>query len=221
MWWTATFEPQWVVSILPRSSTTPWETVLDLVDAGLAARDPIDLIAAARSVENVPMPWLPYLAEERSVDEFDSSWPEARQRAVTAASLDIHRRKGTRQSVVAQLTALEFSTRIVEWFEVQPLRRADTFRIQASIDGDRTMTMADYMMIARAAYKSKPLHEHLELIEVDRAARPADIFLGGIPILEHDIYVGQEVEHTEISLPVPIYIGGVPLREYALVIREV
>lgn len=220
MWWTATFQPEWVVSILPRRSTTPWEKVLDLVDAGLIARQPIALIPASRSVADVPMPWLPYLAEERSVDEFDSSWPEARQRAVTAASLDIHRKKGTRQSVVAQLAALEFTTHVVEWFEVEPRRRADTFRIQVFIDRDRTMVLDDYLMIARAAYKSKPLHEHLELIEVDRAARPAEIYVGGIPVREPEILVGQVIEVTELSLPMPIFVGGVPLREYALVINS-
>src|SRR5690606_8054037 len=100
-------------------NSTSWELAVEAVDADLVARDPVGLIAAARSVAEVPAPWLPYLAAERSVDEFTSAWPIERQRAVTAASFGMHQVKGTRPALVRALAPLGFDVSVIEWFEAE------------------------------------------------------------------------------------------------------
>jgi len=57
-----------------------------------------------------PAALLPWLAWALSVDEWDGTWPEERQRAVIAASVAVHRRKGTRGAVVAALAAAGYGT---------------------------------------------------------------------------------------------------------------
>lgn len=50
-----------------------------------------------------PAPLLPWLAWALSVDTWDTTWTEAQQRAVIAASVTVHRRKGTFAAVKAAL----------------------------------------------------------------------------------------------------------------------
>ena len=45
---------------------------------------------------------------------------EARKRAVVAASIEVHRRKGTAASVRTALAALDYDTRMVEWWQLAP-----------------------------------------------------------------------------------------------------
>ncbi|GAA5785112.1 phage tail protein I [Chitiniphilus shinanonensis] len=51
------------------------------------------------SAERCPAPLLPWLAWSLSVDRFDSAGTEARQRALIASSIRVHRMKGTVASV--------------------------------------------------------------------------------------------------------------------------
>ena len=51
------------------------------------------------SAQLCPLDLLPYLAWALSVDEWDESWSEDRKRKVVAASVFVHRHKGTRAAV--------------------------------------------------------------------------------------------------------------------------
>lgn len=209
MWWTAHFEAQWIVSLLPSQSSTTFETVLDLVDANLVARDPLPLITVARSDADAPAAWLPYLADERSVDEFSGAWPEARQRAVVRESLPIHQRKGSRPAVDRIMTAMGYSTQIVEWFEVDPPRQANTFRLVVSIDPDREWFSADMLALIRAANKAKNLHTKLEAMEPQRRIGPAAINIGGLPRSSRTLRIGSLPKVTTIQIPAAVFVGTV------------
>ncbi|KVQ12475.1 phage tail protein I [Burkholderia ubonensis] len=52
-----------------------------------------------------PVNLLPWLAWSFSVGEWDSNWPEATKRAVIAASVAVHRIKGTKASITMALAA--------------------------------------------------------------------------------------------------------------------
>ena len=216
--WSATFQPVWAVSLLPRSSSTPWEIALDLVDANLVARDPVGLIAASRSVEAVPLRWLPYLAEERSVDEFSSAWPEERQRAVTKASLGLHRIKGTRASLVRGLQPMGYAAKVVEWFEVIPPRRAYTFRVSITIDGARTWLAADRKALIRAANKAKNLHTKLEAVEFYRPVGPAALYVGGVLRRHRQLLIGSLPPVTSIQTIAMTFIGIAQTRRRTLIV---
>lgn len=203
MWWTATFDAVWTASLLPKESTF-WERAVDAGDADLVARDPVALIQASRSVDDCPPAWRPYLAAERSVDEFSGEWPEARQRAVITASFPYHQKKGTRRALDLALAPLGYRMSVVEWFEVTPRRRAETFRVRVAIDDDREWLASDRRQLVRVANSAKNAHTLLEAIEPVRRTPPATAFIGGVTGRRRTVRVGQ--------IPKPIFLGqtGIP-----------
>ncbi|MDE3738582.1 phage tail protein I [Pseudomonas resinovorans] len=66
---------------------------------------PVD-IRQVRNPAACPVELLPYLAWELSVDEWNPSWGEDVKRRVVAQSVGVHRRKGTRGSVLRALEAI-------------------------------------------------------------------------------------------------------------------
>lgn len=57
-----------------------------------------------------PVAVLPFLAWALSVDEWDPLWSEERQREIIAASIEIHRHKGTRLAVDMMLDLMGYGT---------------------------------------------------------------------------------------------------------------
>ena len=65
--------------------------------------------AALLSPERCPIEVLPFLAWHFSVDDWDEGYPETIQRAIVAASIDQHRRRGTVGAVRAALDTAGFA----------------------------------------------------------------------------------------------------------------
>ena len=76
---------------------TPLEAALDRTTARLG-EVPVP-IKDLWSPERCPASLLPWLAWALSVDEWDSDWPEERKREAIAASIELHRYKGSVWSV--------------------------------------------------------------------------------------------------------------------------
>lgn len=65
------------------------------------------------NAETCPPNILPWLAWAFSVDEWDAQWPEETKRSAVAASISIHRRKGTVQSVRDALAAFGYGKAVI------------------------------------------------------------------------------------------------------------
>lgn len=79
-------------SLLPANSTV-MERALEGVTARISdLAAPIDLMLRPN---DCPSAFLPWLAWALSVDEWDAAWPEEQKRAAIAASIGLHRHKGT------------------------------------------------------------------------------------------------------------------------------
>lgn len=65
-------------------------------------------IADLWSPHRCPAPLLPWLAWALSVDEWDAGWPEDRKRDVIAASVEIHRHKGSMWAVRRTLAVMGY-----------------------------------------------------------------------------------------------------------------
>lgn len=66
---------------------------------------------------NCPAGILPWLAWALSVDDWDADWPEGTKRNAIAASIAIHRRKGTPRAVKDALAAAGYGTaKLIERF---------------------------------------------------------------------------------------------------------
>lgn len=60
------------------------------------------------SAQDVPEPFLPWLAWEWSVDQWDPLWSEDQKRHAVASSIGIHRIKGSVASVIMAIEALGY-----------------------------------------------------------------------------------------------------------------
>jgi len=147
-------------SLLPPNAT-PQETAIEAATARIAAV-PVPN-AALWSPATCPAALLPWLAWALSVDEWDGTWPVAQQRAVIAASVGVHRKKGTRGAVVAALAAVEYETELVEWFADSPAAAPYTFRAVVDIT-DRSITEAIQDEIIRLIEASKNVRSHMTSI---------------------------------------------------------
>lgn len=113
-----------VESLLPPNSTQ-FEKDMEQTTARLGA-----VPTPLRDLHNpatCPAEQLPWLAWALSVDNWNSSWPEAVQREVIAASAQVHRIKGTRHAVNQAIAAQGSQLSITEWFENDAL--SHTFRL--------------------------------------------------------------------------------------------
>lgn len=113
--------------LLPQNAT-PRELAIQDADARVEDLD-VGQIIAARDPERAPLPILPYLAWERSVDVWSPDWPESTKRAVVIAAPEVHRHKGTRYAVSTALAALGIDNEIVEWWQTTPKGVPYTFDI--------------------------------------------------------------------------------------------
>lgn len=102
------------------------------LDAALARIEQVDIpIAELWDPWGCPLDVLPYLAWAVSVDQWRSDWPEQVKRRVVAASLGLHRIKGTRPAVVQALQSLGVEAELTEWFEASPAEQPGTFSLIA------------------------------------------------------------------------------------------
>ena len=123
MWRPRPLEP---VSILPPNAT-PLERDLDLLGHRLTGLP--EPVAHLWNPWTCPEDLLPWLAWAFSVDAWEARWPLGQRRAVVAASIPIHRIKGTRGAVRRALAALGIGAQLSEWFEYGG--RPHTFRVVA------------------------------------------------------------------------------------------
>lgn len=207
MWWKAVFQLDWAAA-LSAPNATRWQRVVDAVDADLVARDPVRLVTAARSADECPLPLMPYLAIERSVDEFSTAWPEALQRAVIRGSLAAHKVKGTRGALNRALAPLGYSVRVVEWFESRVARPPYTFRLDVTVGPGVQWLAADQRLLVRAANAAKNAHTLMGGIDVRASTSPAFLFIGGRVRARSKIRVGQvprPVDHRQSSF---VFVGA-------------
>lgn len=143
--------------------------------------------------QKIPVKFLPVLAMALSVDHWRSDWSEAQKRKVCAASVSVHRKKGTLQGVVEALEALSMDCRITEWHqlpdgELEPYR----FRIDVSIN-DRGMTPQDIKDLFTTLENAKRLTAWLDKIRV-MLARSRKIQAAAFAIIGHKVRIYQKFE---------------------------
>lgn len=86
-----------------------------LVDGVIVGFDFDIRVGDVWSPERAPAAVLPWLAWALSVDDWDEAWSEERKRAVIAASVEVHRHKGTVGSMKQALQSMGYGdARIIE-----------------------------------------------------------------------------------------------------------
>jgi len=167
------------VSDLLPSNATAQERAMSNATARIGEIDvPINTLWNPKTC---PEAFLPWLAWALSVDVWDESWSEKQKRATIAASVSVHRIKGTRGAVTAALDALGYAVTLVEWFEDDPEGDPYTFRLVIEVD-DRGVDEALYTSLVQVVNRTKNTRSHLSKISV-AAKSSGTTFVGGVPIL--------------------------------------
>lgn len=96
------------------NTATDLARALDILEERLFGL-PIQMISKDPAVVDVGL--LDHLAWEHSVDVWDLDWPEDVKRSVIAASVEVHRYKGTPHAIRAALAAFDVDADLLEWWE--------------------------------------------------------------------------------------------------------
>ncbi|NKD88770.1 phage tail protein I [Haematospirillum sp. 15-248] len=149
-------------NLLPPSASHLERLLADVDAVRLNALD-----IAIRDIWNpaaCPAPFLPWLAWALSVDVWNPDWPEARKRAVIAASFQVHRHKGTRRAVREALEALDVDVTLTEWFEADPPAPVHTFTAEIATPGPVSPALSEEALSMIRA--SKNVRSHLTALRV-------------------------------------------------------
>jgi len=118
-------------SLLPANSSA-LEKALDLGFAKLLDRvqPPFPELM---NPSQTPSAFLPYLAADRGVSEWDAAASDLEKRLTVSLSWQIQRQAGTRQALNHAVESLGFTPRVTAWYEQQPNAQPYTFDVQAII----------------------------------------------------------------------------------------
>ena len=177
-------------SILPPHSTRI-EAAVEAAARKVFGDIPVDF-ANLWNPLTCPEPLLGHLAWALSVDDWSDGWSAARKRAVILASIPVHRKKGTRPSVIAALRAVQPEAEVAEWWEHDGPR--GTYRLRLPALDDASALPA----LLAAARHTTPVHMHLERVTTvglrDQAVRIGTHMVSG--------------DRQVIGLPVPQATGA-------------
>lgn len=150
-------------TLLPNNAT-PQEVALDQTTTRIG-----DVEVPTRSVwdpETCPADVLPWLAWAFSVDRWDTEWSVEQKRAIIAASLRLHKRKGT-PAAVKEVVELIFSGGDV----VEPWQAEDLDSHEFKIVTTGLLESAEaYDALVRLVDAAKPVRSWLVAVQIKRSA---------------------------------------------------
>ena len=151
------------------------------------------LIDRIRNPYNCPLPTLPWLAYERSVDEWNEAWSDEQKRQVTARAISVHKKKGTCGAVEEALGALGIGVRAIEWWETEPKGAPATYDLEVQLPAGYKADEATYQEVERVVNSAKNCRSHLGKISLTPAA------LTQQPIASGAVYCGEVVTIYELG----------------------
>lgn len=191
-------------SLLPPNSTPLERAVADATAFDLDTTG----LRHAESAALCPPQLLPWLAWERSVDDWGDAWPVDVQRRAVASSMPLHKRKGTVWAVKQAIAITGYRARIIEWFQQTPAGIPHTFMIDIDIEGQALSEAALTSLISRVD-ATKPVRSHYAMRinhTVRGAIRHAAAIMSGETI---SLYPFSLTEMTLPRCPAPrIGIGA-------------
>lgn len=138
-------------SLLPANSS-PLEKALDLGFGRLLERV-VPPFPALMNPLQTPAPFLPYLAADRGVSEWDASAGETEKRLTVALSWQIQRQAGTPKALSHAVESLGFTPNILAWYQQRPPAQPYTFDVQAIIG--RSWSSGDHNRLIRRINAAK------------------------------------------------------------------
>lgn len=169
--------PTIVQTLLPPQSSTALELAIAQIDAWRMEIVDTDIIRRIHRPDECPEPFLPILAWEYSVDEWEPEWSATVKRDTIKLSYEIHRHKGTAYGVETAVNALNYGAKVEEWFEYggSPYR----FRLSLELSETEEWTGNRADVLVRSAMRTKNVRSRLEAIVIKRTTRGTGPYIGG------------------------------------------
>lgn len=127
-----------------------------------------------------PTELLPWLAWAMNVETWDAGWSEIQKRNTIKNQFQIHRVKGTAESVNKSADGFGVDVIITEWFQETPPADPYTFKALISLP---TAEIAQQESIQKAIISVKPVRSTLNL----EITNNADSFLNVVPVIRYGV----------------------------------
>ncbi|WP_213159206.1 phage tail protein I [Pseudomonas aeruginosa] len=111
-----------------------------------------------------PVEFLPYLAADRGVTDWNPESAESERRATTALAWAIKRQAGTRRALVHAVESMELAAKVTSWHELQPSGVPYSFTVEATVE--RPWLIGDFPRLWRRLNDAKSERDNLELVLV-------------------------------------------------------
>ena len=165
--------PPAVATLLP-SNATPLERALEAAIRPRADEDVIRRVWDPWACEAHLLPWL---AWQFSVDYWEDAWTEHQKRAVIAASIEVHRRKGTPGAMRRIVEGLGYGFQLVEWWELNPEGTPGTAEVFLfRQDAGRPITAQDLRLAIRLLDDAKRATLHLAVTAAHQVSARAYLY---------------------------------------------
>lgn len=133
-----------------------------------------------------PADLLPWLAWAVSVDDWNPQWTDEQKRGAIAASLEVHKIKGTAGALRAALDGIGYQSDATEWFQKSPIGDPYTFDVMLTLEQTGIPDNAGYQSIENVINSAKNLRSHLTALDVTAISR-GSVYFGG------RFYMGETV----------------------------
>ncbi|OCG24653.1 phage tail protein I [Gilliamella sp. wkB108] len=108
--------------------------------------------------QTCPFELLPYLAWQYSVDRWDENWSEQTKRKVISEAFEIHKLKGTKESIRRAVEPFGYLINVIEWWQNQ--QQPGTFALEIGVL-DKGITEESYNELSRIIDDVKPVSRQL------------------------------------------------------------
>ncbi|WLH02386.1 phage tail protein I [Pseudomonas beijingensis] len=173
-------------SLLPANSS-PLERALDLGFTKLLDRVQPPFPELMNPSET-PSAFLPYLAADRGVSEWNAGASELEKRLTVSLSWQIQRQAGTRQALNHAVESLGFTPHVTAWYEQQPRAHPYTFDVQAIIGQDWSSGDHNRLIQRINAAKSERDQATITLVHQTRGGLAAAAVLHG-PLTDGELFL--------------------------------
>lgn len=116
-----------VSSLLPPNATAGERAI----ESAMLARIDLSNIGTLKNPLTCDASVLPFLASERAISHWDTTWTEQEKREAVVGAIAFHKIKGTRTAVEEVLARHHGALDIVVWHEANPRRSPYTFEVRA------------------------------------------------------------------------------------------
>ncbi|WP_339418263.1 MULTISPECIES: phage tail protein I [unclassified Pseudomonas] len=173
-------------SLLPANSS-PLEKALDLGFGKLLDRVMPPFPALMNPLQT-PTEFLPYLAADRGVSEWDADASEAEKRLTVTLSWQIQRQAGTPKALSHAVESLGFTPDISAWYQQRPSGLPYTFDVQAIIG--RSWSSGDHNRLIRRINAAKSERDQATITIVhETQGRLALTQVFHAPLSESELYL--------------------------------